>query len=197
MKVKDSGNGKLVTLSAAFDTRSKMLYLFYFIVLFVTGTFMLRFILTDLDRILPFVIFALPMVLFYLGAYRFANKVVMTEQVLVTGESLALIRKGIFGSVKQVFDIQEISHFRHLSKPALTQHPLAGRGFDYLGFQTEQQVINEMHGDNQLAFDYAGRIIKFGNNIPSWDFEELAAIFLHQTGKDLTVADKEEDLFPG
>lgn len=52
-----------------------------------------------------------------------------------------------------------------------------------------------MHGDNQLAFDYDGKTIKFGNNIPSWDFEELQSILLVITEKDLTVVKKESNLF--
>ncbi|MGF6848230.1 hypothetical protein QFZ51_003465 [Chitinophaga sp. W3I9] len=195
MKIKDSGAGKLVILSTAFDTRSKMLYLFYFIVLFTLGTFMLRVVLTNSDKIVALIVGGLFMLLTYAGAYQFANKIVMTEQILVTRESLHLIRKGIFRSAIQVFDIQKISSFRHLAKPTLTRHTLAGGEFDYLGFQTGQQVINDMHGDNQLAFDFEGRTIKFGNNIPSWDFEALESIFLNLTGKDLTVAGKEDDSF--
>jgi len=195
MKINDSGNGQLITLSTAFDTRPKMLHLLYFIVLFVSGTILLRFVLEDFDKILAWVIGGLFGTLEYVGAYRFANKAVMREQLLVSKDSLKLIRKEIFRSTKQTFEVEKISHFRHLTKPLLTKHPLAGEGFDYLGFQTEQQVINDMHGDKQLAFDYVGRTIKFGNNIPSWDFEELASILLEVTGKDLTISNKEEDFF--
>ncbi|WP_236387118.1 hypothetical protein [Chitinophaga filiformis] len=119
----------------------------------------------------------------------------MKEQLFISKDSLQLIRKEIFRSSRQAFNVEKISHFRHLAKPPLTKHPLAGEGFDYLGFQTEEQVINDMHGDNQLAFDYAGRTVKFGNDIPSWDFEELESIFLEVTGKDLTIAVKEDDFY--
>ena len=56
----------------------------------------------------------------------------------------------------------------------MAPHPLAGKSFDYLGFQTEQKVINEMYGDNRLAFDYNGRTISFGKNVYSWEFDEIA-----------------------
>lgn len=190
-----SESGKLITLSTAFDTRPKILHMFYFIILFVTGTMSLRFVLENSDKISAWIISGLFGSLTYTGAYRFANKAVIREQLLVTKDSLALIRKEIFRSTKRVFAIEKISHFRHLAKPQLTKHPLAGEGFDYLGFQTDQRVINDMHGDKQLAFNYAGRTIKFGNNIPSWDFEELEFIILEITGRDVTIAYNEEDFF--
>ena len=31
-----------------------------------------------------------------------------------------------------------------------------------------------MHGDNRLAFDYKSQTITFGDNIYSWDFDQLA-----------------------
>lgn len=195
MKIKESVDGKLITLSTALDTRAKVLHLCYFVVLFVSGTYSLRLVLEGFDNILALVIGGLFGSLTYTGAYRFANKAVTTEQILVTGGALTLIRKGIVMSTKRVFDVQKISGLRHLAQPTLTKHPLAGDVYDYFGFQTEQQVINDMHGDNQLAFDYAGKTIKFGNNIPSWDFEELQSILLIITEKDLTVAEKEDDMF--
>lgn len=51
-----------------------------------------------------------------------------------------------------------------------------------------------MYGYNQLAFDYEGKTIKFGDNIPSWDFDELQSILLVTTGKDLTVIEMENNL---
>jgi hypothetical protein len=32
----------------------------------------------------------------------------------------------------------------------------------FVSFQVQQQVINELHGDNKLAFDYDGQTIAFG-----------------------------------
>jgi hypothetical protein len=71
------------------------------------------------------------------------------------------------------------NHGRVVAKPVkshidwMEKHPLAGEAFDYLGFQTEQQVINEMHGDNRLALDYEGVTVKFGKNVYSWEFDEI------------------------
>ena len=72
-----------------------------------------------------------------------------------------------------------MSNFRHLEKSEISKHPLAGEQIDYLGFQTEQAVIDEMHGDKRLGFDYEGKKITFGENIYSWDFEKII-ILIHE-----------------
>ncbi len=104
------------------------------------------------------------------------NNALRKESLLITPEKITLIKKSLYTTEKKEFDPKKISGFRHLGKPELTKHPLAGESFDYLGFQTEQQVINEMHGDNRLAFEYDGRTINFGENIYSWDFDELLVL---------------------
>lgn len=89
----------------------------------------------------------------------------MTEKLLINSNDLSIIKKGIISKSIATFQVSKISNFRHLNKPELTKHPLAGQTIDYLGFQTEQEVINEMHGDNRIAFDYEGKTISFGSNI--------------------------------
>ena len=39
-----------------------------------------------------------------------------------------------------------------------------------------------MHGDNRLAFDYNGKTITFGENVYSWEFEELENLLYSITG---------------
>jgi hypothetical protein len=77
----------------------------------------------------------------------------------------------------------------------LTKHPLAGETFDYLGFQTEQKVISEMHGDNRLAFDYENKTVTFGENIYSWEFDELQILLYDITGNDFRYDDEFEKTF--
>lgn len=118
----------------------------------------------------------------------------MSEKIFIDKQELQLIRQGLFNVSRKSFDISLISNFRHLSKPELARHPLAGETFDYLGFQTERQVINEMHGDNRIGFDYNGRAITFGENVYSWEFTELEILLYDVTGTDLRYDN--EDLTP-
>jgi hypothetical protein len=192
MKIKNYGAGKMITLSTALDTRAKVLNLFYFICFFATGTLFLRLCLPALDSVAVVIIACIAVSLAYIAAYRFANKAVMSEKMFITRERIELIKKGLLGSKRQSFDITKVSGFRHLAKPELSKHPLSGASFDYLGFETQQQVINEMYGDNRVAFDYNGRTINFGQNIYSWDFDELTVLLYDITGKDLRYEDAVE-----
>jgi len=193
MKIKNLGAGKMISLSTAFDTRPKVLSLFYFISFFAVGTVGLRTFLTNIDNTAAVIVACIFGSLMYIAAYRFANKAVMSEKMFITRDRIELIRKGLLGSRRRSFDITKVSGFRHLAKPELSKHPLSGESFDYLGFETQQQMINEMHGDNRVAFDYDGRTISFGENIYSWDFDELAIIMYDITGNDLRYEDAVEN----
>lgn len=192
MKIEDAVNGKLIIISRPLDTRPKVVHLFYFMLLLSIGVILLRFVIESEGNLSAIIVGGLLMLIVLVGAHRFANRAIMSERLLITRESLVLYQKGIFKSSKQVFDTQKIYSFRHLAKQPLSPHYLAGETFDYLGFQGRQQIINDMYGDNQLAFDYDGKVIKFGNNIPSWDWEELEIILFDVTGRDLREAKKED-----
>ncbi|MFT3823148.1 MAG: hypothetical protein QM731_04475 [Chitinophagaceae bacterium] len=194
MKITDYKDGKLITLSSAFGSRAKVLNLFYFIVAFTAGSAFLRMGLNDPSEIKGILFASILALLFYIVAYRFSNKAVQSERLFVNKDRIELINKQLFNQKKRVFDIAEVSNFRYLAKPQLTRHALSGESFDYLGFQTGQQVINELHGDNRLAFDYRGNTIKFGENIYSWELDELEVLLYDVTGRDLCRVEKKSEM---
>ncbi|HXB93361.1 MAG TPA: hypothetical protein VNU72_13780 [Puia sp.] len=176
MTIKDYKDGKMVTLSVAFDTRPKVLNVFYFFVYVVTGYFFLSQLFNNYLSI-GWSVFAIALsVLFLIPAYRFVNKAVMSESVFINKQEFRIVKKGLRKMYDGTFELSMIKDFRYLTKPEMEKHPLAGESFDYLGFQTQQLLINEMYGDNKLAFDYDGRTIRFGENVYSWEFEELEAL---------------------
>ena len=186
MDVKDYADGKLISLSKGFDSRAKALYFFYFLVFFLSASLFLRSLLIEKNMALGAIIVSvLASIAFYIAAYRFINKAVQSEKLFVNGQVLELIKQGIFRSLVKTYKISDISNFRHLKKPELTNHPLAGQSFDYLGFQTEQKVISEMHGDNRLAFDWKGITVVFGQEVYSWDFEALQNLLRDIIGHDI------------
>jgi len=176
MTSKDYKGGKIIILSKPFDSRSKVLNLFYFILFFTAAAIFLRILLVDDPNLGAAIAATIGIIVFFIAAYRFANKAVLTEKIFVAENNIEIIKQGLFKITKQQFEKSKISDFRHLAKTPITKHPLAGETFDYLGFQTEQQVINEMYGENRLAFDYDGKTIRFGDNIYSWDFEEIKIV---------------------
>ena len=196
MEIKDDKDGKLVVFSKAFDSMGKALYFFYFLLFFVSATFFLKILLTE-DNMSAggIIVCILGVTGFYLAAYRFINKALMSEKLLINKKELQLIKEGMFGSHVRRYDVSDISNFRFLTKPELTTHPLAGQSFDYLGFQTEQKVISEMHGDNRLAFDWKGIPVFFGQDVYSWEFEALEILLFNITGNDLRYNDEFERSF--
>jgi hypothetical protein len=89
----------------------------------------------------------------------------MNEKLFVNKTKFQLIKQGIGKATSRTFDNTKISNFRLLKKVELSKHPLAVNTFDYLGFGTEQKLINEVHGENRLAFDYEGKTIAFGQDL--------------------------------
>lgn len=188
MTIENVETGTLVYLSKSLDSRPKWLNVFYFWMFFVTFVGSVAASLITYETIF-LVIFG---VVSGIAAYRFGNSASLSERIFLNDKELRLIRKSWFKNKVAVYDISKISKFRHLAKPKLSKHPLAGESFDYLGFQTEQQVINEMHGDNRLAFEYEGKLVTFGENVYSWDFEQLEVLLYDITGNDLRYDDEFE-----
>jgi hypothetical protein len=165
-------NGTLFILEKPFETRSKWLFAFYSIAFFALLSWYFGEIFgrADLTSIL---LLATVVVAYMTAGYRFAAKASRMETLLVTPNSIELTEKAWFHKKRKKFDISKISGLRFVEKPVLTAHPLAGVTFDYLGFQTTQQVINEMYGDNRIAFEYNGQTVSFGKNLYSWDYDDL------------------------
>jgi hypothetical protein len=182
MNIKDSQDGKIITLSGPFDNRGKILNAFYFIAFSGGGAaFAYKLGREGLLTIGSFLFLCAVGGIYIFAGCRFLNKALQSEKLLVTRTELAIQRTGFLSKLKTIYNPARITNFRYVTKPETTRHPLAGDTFDYLGFQTQQQVINEMHGDNKLAFDYEGRAIQFGENMYSWDFEELGKLLYKQT----------------
>jgi hypothetical protein len=165
-------NGTLFILEKPFESRSKWLFTFYSIAFFALLSWYFGEIFAKVD-LTSILLLATVVTAYLIAGYRFASKASRMETLLVTSNSVELIEKGWFHKKKKKFDIKKISNLRFVEKPVLSPHPLAGLTFDYLGFQTTQQVINEMYGDNRIAFDYNGATISFGKNLYSWDYEDL------------------------
>ncbi|MFP5043004.1 hypothetical protein [Parasediminibacterium sp. JCM 36343] len=196
MTVKDYQDGKLIILSKALDSKAKILNLFYFLNFFIGGLFIFLVLFNiGNDSIgLLFFLFIISVILLIV-AYRFINKSLQSERLFINKTTLKIFRNGLLPGVESAYDISLISKFKHLDKPEITQHPLAGQSYDYLGFQTEQQVINEMHGDNRISFEYENKTITFGENIYSWHFEELELLLYDITGNDFRYTDEFEKTF--
>lgn len=178
MLVTDFENGKKIVLSKAFDSRAKVLNTFYAIIFAAqTIAFSLIFLSFEEQSLLLYCIILGGMVMGGLATYRFINKALKSEIIILNPNELVIQVNGLLSSQKQTYDAKKITQLDFLLKPEAAKHPLATDNFDYLGFQTQQQVINEMYGDNRIAFEYERKTVTFGEHLYSWHFEQLQAIF--------------------
>lgn len=83
------------------------------------------------------------------------------------------------------FNIKDIIGFRYVEDRQKANHPLKTESFDYLGFQTEQKVIDEFYKDDRIIFTYHGKSYSFGKDLMSWEFDELLSIL--QTSADFDL----------
>ena len=196
MITRDYKDGKIITFSKPLDSRAKILYAFYFLTFFASAILFFYLFLVEYNNSIGATIAVIIFVVaFCIAAFRFGNKAFMRDELFINKKELQLINQGILTENIRSYDITKISNFRHLDKPELTKHPLAGETFDYLGFQTEQKVISVMHGDNRLAFDYENNMVTFGENIYSWEFDELQILLYDVTGNDFRYTDEFEKTF--
>ncbi len=181
-----------IILSSYFGERSKYLFLAYSLAFIAIGSACLKFIISETNFKELDTVFVILLLIFlgisivsFIAAYRFLARVFTKELFIITGDEIQITKTRLFKRNTRVFKLSGISNFKHIQTSELTKHPLAGNSFDYFGFETEQKVINEMHGDNCLSFIYNNKLILFGDNVYVWQFEDLKKRVKDITGKDI------------
>jgi hypothetical protein len=191
--IKDYQDGKLITLSNYFEERGKYLFLVYALAFIYAGVLCLRFIIKELDfktintaLAICFFLFAGIVLVTFFAAYRFLDRIFTKELIFANSKELKITKKKLFSAKTMIFQISGISNFRHLEAPKISTHQLAGESFDYLGFDTEQKVINQMHGDKYLSFIYNKKYILFGQDIYMWQYEKIKNTINDLSGNDIS-----------
>ena len=191
-KVQDYQDGKIVRLTSP-KGRTKILDFFYAMVfLFSTVAFGYLLLTKWSQSTMASIIAILAVVAFAIGFYRFINKATETEKLFVNKQRLDIMTSSLFKTEKRSFLLADISDLKILEKERYESHPLKGETFDYLGFQTEQQVIQDLHSEGRGSFVYHGRQIRFGKELVSWEFNELEILLYDLTGNDFRYTDKYE-----
>lgn len=195
MKISTYGHGKKIVLSTALDSRAKILNACYFVAFTAVLWVLLKGLYDEDMGLNTLVLFLLLATLYGIAAYRFVNKALMSEVILIGPENLQLIKSGFLSKKVQSFNPKLIRQLSYLQRPEPPKHPLAGESFDYLGFQTQQQMINELHGDDKISFEYEGKTVSFGEHVYSWDFEEIEKIFKEFIGAGFRFNEAFEAVF--
>lgn len=190
MNIKEHPNGKIIVFSRPINTGNNFTY---FIIFFLFGLMVLKLILKSDQIDTPFMLICLLIVpaLMLLIAYRFLEKALQREKLIVSKHQFTLLTTGFLTGRKRIFETMHIENFRHI----YISEPIKQPGTDEL---TEAQIdehLAKRRRENRLAFDYKGHTIKFGENIYSWDFDQLEIVLYDVTGNDLRYTDAYESSF--
>lgn len=196
--VQDYQGGKHIRLSPPYNSKPRILDFFYAFN-FLIGTIGFSYLLLAnwRDSIMGSILAILAIVAFAIGFYRFINKATEMEKLFINPQSLVIVNSSLFKVDKKSYLLANISDLKFLEKELYEPHPLKGETFDYLGFQTEQKVIEDLHSEGRVSFLYNGRQVRFGKDLASWDFNNLEVLLYDLTGNDFRYTDKyEQENFP-
>lgn len=125
--------------------------------------------------------------LYGLAACRFLQRVTFREQIILDNTHVMLVQKDFFRHRSHSYDRRGMGPLRYVGKDAKTDHPLAGRHFDYFGFDTHERLVQALHGEGSLHFDYHGYPVRFGRGLYSWHAEELVRMMQLYCGESLQL----------
>ena len=197
LNVRDYRNGKLITLSRPYR-RSAMLNWIIALMYLTSAIGFSDLLLHHLDEGTGAKTFlSLAIIGFLIAFYRFISKATEVEKLFVKDGKLEIIIASIFKFRSGAFKFEEISDFRFNERQKYEPHPLKGDSVDYLGFQSQQRIIEELYGDGRVSFIYQGMEVRFGKNLTSWEFSELEVLLYDLTGNDFRYTDQyEKEHFP-
>ena len=205
MKVTNNADGTTIEFGNKLNGKVKMIFIFSAT---IAALVMLRIsmaiysIITQPDSsvvLLGFLSAAL--IIACIVLVRYFKRAYRKETLLITKNTLTISSILVGTTQKTDFNIDGITALRYNGKSAKTDHPLKGNSFDYLGFETRELVISEMHNEGNLSFNYEGHIVSFGREVYSWDAEKISNILSDVTGGRLHIGnlpteDNEEDILP-
>jgi hypothetical protein len=184
--------GTLITIGNNLTMRVKGLFIIQFLVAIIGAVSFLMMFYNDLDTFAStgLLLFTLTSAtVFFVAAYRYLNRVLEREEILVKSLQLIITDIGFLKRKVRVFEIAKVADFHHLAAPKYTDHPLNGKSFDYLGFQTRDKEIQAINNDGRISFFYEGRNILFGKGITTWEAEEIGKVIYEITKNDIRFDD--------
>lgn len=181
-------NGCEITISNKLRSGVRILFYIQFIVCLVFGALFFAMMFQSLDAPVLLSLFtAGAAVVYVLAAYRYIERVREKEIIHITPESISISKKKILGKETSIYEMKHIRNLRYELPPVYTDHPLKGESFDYLGFQTRDKEIQQLHDEGRLTFFYDGQEVRFGKMLASWDAEEIGEKIRDITGTTLDM----------
>ncbi len=116
---------------------------------------------------------------YFLVSFSFLKQIFRSEKMILGSTYLILEQGGLFVKSSEYFELGKIDQINFSDKEfKLADHPLKSEHIDYFGFETQDKVIANAHKNDKLQFQYEGRMISFGKDIFSWDYEIILKEFI-------------------
>lgn len=133
--------------------------------------------------------------LYILAAHRFLARIFFSEQLLLDANHITIVRKTLLSRKVLRFHWKHIGELHYEGKTKKTDHPLKGKSFDYLGFETQEHLIQSLHHNGNLYFDTIdGNRIYFAPGVYSWDAEKMVQMMKIFTGTSLKLGPEWEEM---
>jgi hypothetical protein len=133
-------------------------------------------------------------ILLLLASGRLLLRLSFREALQLDKYSLTIIRKRLWFKQCRSYNWQYIGMLHYAAKKPKTDHPLKGKSFDYFGLDTHEQLIQSLHHDGNLFFDYGDNRIYFGRGVYSWDAEKMVNMMKLFTGTLLHLGPEWEQM---
>ena len=174
--VQDYPQGKMIRFNSSYTRVRTMKWIYALSYLVGAVGFVYLAIVAADSNVFAFIFTLVFVVAYLIAGYRFLDNATETERLFISQESLDIIVSSLVKSRRRSFPLADISDFTFLEKETYAPHPLKGDTMDYLGFQTQQQVIQDLYSEGRASFTYQGRQVRFGKKLSSWEFEELRGL---------------------
>jgi hypothetical protein len=126
-------------------------------------------------------------VLYILAGARFLSRIFYREQLLLDPDFLVIVSATPFQRKIRSYEWKKTGRLHYTGKISKTDHPLKGNSFDYFGFETQEYLIQSLHREGNIFFDYEGIRVHFGKGIRSWDAEDMVHMMKLFAGPSLRL----------
>jgi hypothetical protein len=172
----------LIDLGNRIEPRIRIIYCIEFLVTLGIATIFLLQSYKLQDNWLHFIASVALSLLSLLAVYRFASRMLYKEQIVITDAHFTIIKRTPFRSNTASYDWETMGALHYRGKDAKTDHPLKGKNFDYFGFDAQEHLVQDLHHDGNLYFEYDGLPVQFARGIYSWHAEEIVRMIRLHSG---------------
>ena len=196
MQVREQDQKTIIDLAGYTSTRATTLFTFKAIAALLPLGFLLAVTWTLLNRG-NFIgaLFCIGAAAFFaVICWRYLARATNKETLIISNDELTVIRKANGKKVIYKYPVNLTTSISFIGSQQPIDHPLKSPNLDYLGLQTEQQLVNAATAEGNIILEHEGKSVRFGIGIPSWDVVALSNLLQIKTNGLLWIANLPEEI---